>query len=97
MLPDPLAERLARSGVVAVVTVENPEEAAPIARALLAAKPAPRLHLVVRKPPAEAPRHAQVLLVDYEFVPNGFDADDTLWHSEGFYREVHGHFETILG
>jgi putative hydrolase of the HAD superfamily len=27
----------------------------------------------------------------------GFDADDTLWHSEGFYREVHGHFETILG
>ena len=36
MLPDPLAERLARSGVVAVVTVENPEDAAPIARALLA-------------------------------------------------------------
>ena len=35
MLPDPLAERLARSGVVAVVTVENPEDAAPIARALL--------------------------------------------------------------
>ena len=27
----------------------------------------------------------------------GFDADDTLWHSEGFYREAHGHFETILG
>ena len=27
----------------------------------------------------------------------GFDADDTLWHSEGFYREVHGHFERILG
>jgi len=36
MWSDPLAERLARSGVVAVVTVENPEEAAPIARALLA-------------------------------------------------------------
>jgi 2-dehydro-3-deoxyphosphogluconate aldolase/(4S)-4-hydroxy-2-oxoglutarate aldolase len=36
MWPDPLAERLARSGVVAVVTVENPEDAAPIARALLA-------------------------------------------------------------
>jgi 2-dehydro-3-deoxyphosphogluconate aldolase/(4S)-4-hydroxy-2-oxoglutarate aldolase len=35
MLPDPIAERLARSGVVAVVTVENPEDAAPIARALL--------------------------------------------------------------
>ena len=35
MWPDPLAERLARSGVVAVVTVENPEDAAPIARALL--------------------------------------------------------------
>lgn len=27
----------------------------------------------------------------------GFDADDTLWHSEGFYREVHGQFESILG
>jgi putative hydrolase of the HAD superfamily len=27
----------------------------------------------------------------------GFDADDTLWHSEGFYREVHGQFERILG
>ena len=36
MWPDPLAQRLARSGVVAVVTVENPEDAAPIARALLA-------------------------------------------------------------
>ena len=36
MWPDPLAERLARSGVVAVVTVENPEDAAPTARALLA-------------------------------------------------------------
>ena len=35
MLPDPLTERLARSGVVAVVTVENPEDAGPIARALL--------------------------------------------------------------
>ena len=27
----------------------------------------------------------------------GFDADDTLWHSEGIYREVQGHFERILG
>ncbi len=36
MWPDPMAERLARSGVVAVVTVENPEDAGPIARALLA-------------------------------------------------------------
>lgn len=36
MWPDPLAERLARSGVVAAVTVENPEDAGPIARALLA-------------------------------------------------------------
>ncbi len=27
----------------------------------------------------------------------GFDADDTLWHSEGYYREVHGQFEQILG
>ena len=36
MLPDPIAERLARSGVVAVVTVENPDDAGPIARALLA-------------------------------------------------------------
>ena len=27
----------------------------------------------------------------------GCDAADTLWHSEGFYREVHGHFERILG
>lgn len=36
MWPDTIAERLARSGVVAVVTVENPEDAAPIARALLA-------------------------------------------------------------
>ena len=36
MLPDTIAERMARSGVVAVVTVENPEDAAPIARALLA-------------------------------------------------------------
>ncbi len=35
MWPDPLAERLARSGVVAVVTVDNPEDATPIARALL--------------------------------------------------------------
>ena len=36
ILPNPIAERLARSGVVAVVTVENPEDAEPIARALLA-------------------------------------------------------------
>jgi len=36
MLPDEVAERMARSGVVAVVTVENPEDAEPIARALLA-------------------------------------------------------------
>ena len=27
----------------------------------------------------------------------GFDADDTLWHSEGFYRAVHDEFEKILG
>ena len=27
----------------------------------------------------------------------GFDADDTLWHSEGFYRAVHDDFERILG
>ncbi|HWR95916.1 MAG TPA: HAD family hydrolase [Arenimonas sp.] len=27
----------------------------------------------------------------------GFDADDTLWHSEGFFRAVHGEFERILG
>ena len=36
ILPEPLAEGLARSGVVAVVTVENPDDAGPIARALLA-------------------------------------------------------------
>lgn len=36
MLPDEVAERMARSGVVAVVTVENPEDAEPIARARLA-------------------------------------------------------------
>ena len=36
ILPNPIAERLARSGVVAVVTAENPEDAGPIARALLA-------------------------------------------------------------
>jgi len=35
MMPDALAERLARSGIVAVVTVENPDDAVPIARALL--------------------------------------------------------------
>ncbi len=27
----------------------------------------------------------------------GFDADDTLWHSEGFFRTVHDEFERILG
>jgi len=35
MLPDKIADRMARSGVVAVVTVENPDDAGPIARALL--------------------------------------------------------------
>lgn len=27
----------------------------------------------------------------------GFDADDTLWHSEGYFRAVHDEFERILG
>jgi putative hydrolase of the HAD superfamily len=27
----------------------------------------------------------------------GFDGDDTLWHSEGYYQTVHGEFEKILG
>ena len=27
----------------------------------------------------------------------GFDGDDTLWHSEGYYRQVHDAFERILG
>jgi putative hydrolase of the HAD superfamily len=27
----------------------------------------------------------------------GFDGDDTLWHSEGYYQAVHGEFEAILG
>lgn len=27
----------------------------------------------------------------------GFDGDDTLWHSEGFYRAAHAEFETIVG
>jgi putative hydrolase of the HAD superfamily len=27
----------------------------------------------------------------------GFDGDDTLWHSEGYYRAVHDEFERILG
>ncbi len=27
----------------------------------------------------------------------GFDGDDTLWHSEGYYQSVHGEFERILG
>jgi len=26
----------------------------------------------------------------------GFDADDTLWHSEGYYRRVHDAFEQVL-
>lgn len=36
LLPDPMAERLSRSGVVAVVTIEEPDDAGPVARALLA-------------------------------------------------------------
>lgn len=35
MWPDKIAGRMARSGVVAVVTVDNPDDAGPIARALL--------------------------------------------------------------
>ena len=27
----------------------------------------------------------------------GFDGDDTLWHSEGYYRAVHDEFERLLG
>jgi putative hydrolase of the HAD superfamily len=27
----------------------------------------------------------------------GFDADDTLWHSEGYYQAAHAEFERILG
>jgi putative hydrolase of the HAD superfamily len=27
----------------------------------------------------------------------GFDGDDTLWHSEGFYQAVHEQFERIVG
>ncbi|HMB56748.1 MAG TPA: HAD family hydrolase [Arenimonas sp.] len=27
----------------------------------------------------------------------GFDGDDTLWHSEGYYQTVHAEFERILG
>jgi putative hydrolase of the HAD superfamily len=27
----------------------------------------------------------------------GFDADDTLWHSEGYYQSAHAEFERILG
>ena len=27
----------------------------------------------------------------------GFDGDDTLWHSEGYYQVVHDEFEKILG
>jgi putative hydrolase of the HAD superfamily len=27
----------------------------------------------------------------------GFDGDDTLWHSEGYYQAVHAQFERLLG
>jgi putative hydrolase of the HAD superfamily len=27
----------------------------------------------------------------------GFDGDDTLWHSEGYYQEVHARFEQLVG
>jgi putative hydrolase of the HAD superfamily len=27
----------------------------------------------------------------------GFDGDDTLWHSEGYYQSAHGEFEQIIG
>lgn len=27
----------------------------------------------------------------------GFDGDDTLWHSEGYYRAAHAEFECVLG
>jgi len=27
----------------------------------------------------------------------GFDADDTLWHSEGYYQDAHAEFERIVG
>ena len=27
----------------------------------------------------------------------GFDADDTLWHSEPYFQDAHAHFERILG
>jgi putative hydrolase of the HAD superfamily len=27
----------------------------------------------------------------------GFDGDDTLWHSEGYYQGVHAEFERVLG
>ena len=27
----------------------------------------------------------------------GFDGDDTLWHSEGYYQAVHAEFEQVLG
>jgi putative hydrolase of the HAD superfamily len=27
----------------------------------------------------------------------GFDGDDTLWHSEGYYQSVHAEFEVIVG
>jgi uncharacterized protein YbjT (DUF2867 family) len=40
-----------------------------VARTLLAAKPLPKLHLVVRRPPAGADRRAQVLQVDFAHLP----------------------------
>jgi len=27
----------------------------------------------------------------------GFDGDDTLWHSEGYYQAAHAEFERIVG
>ena len=27
----------------------------------------------------------------------GFDGDDTLWHSEGYFRAAHAEFEAIVG
>ena len=27
----------------------------------------------------------------------GFDGDDTLWHSEGYYQSVHDEFERLIG
>ena len=44
-----------------------------------------------RADPEHVPRQAAAI----ELV--GFDGDDTLWHSEGYYRAVHDEFERILG